>query len=67
MAKKKEECGVCEALLKVCGRLGDKKYCKKCIKELEDDEISETEFDKKLRKRFGAREFNKEWDKELGD
>jgi len=64
---KKKGCGVCNALLKVCGRLGDRKYCKKRIKELEDDEITSSEFDKKIRKHFGARKFNKEWDKELWD
>lgn len=65
MPKKKEECGVCTALLKVCKKLGDRKYCKRAIKELEDDKITESEFDKKLQKHFGASKFNKEWDKEL--
>ena len=65
MPKKKEDCGVCIALLKVCKKLGDKSFCKQTIKELKEDKITDTEFDKKLRKHFGAKKFNKEWDKEL--
>ena len=67
MPKKKEECSVCTSLLKVCKKLGDRSYCKKMIKDLEDDEITDVEFDRKLRKHFGARKFNKEWDEEIGD
>jgi len=66
MVKIAKGCGVCDALLKVCGRLGDKSYCKRTLKELEDDEITETQFDRKIKNHFGAKEFNKEWEEELG-
>ncbi len=67
MPKIEKDCGVCTALLKVCKKMGDRSFCKKTIKELEEDKITDTEFDKKLRKHFGAKKFNKEWDKEIGD
>ena len=65
MPKIKKDCGICTALLKVCKKLGDKSFCKKTMKQLEEDEITDIEFDKKLRKHFGKKKFNKEWEKEI--
>ena len=56
-----EECGICTHLLKTCSKLGDKSYCKKLLDKLENNEISETEFNKKIDKKFGKKKFNKAW------
>ena len=65
MPKIDKDCGVCTALLKACKKLGDRSFCKKTIKQLEDDKITESQLDRKLREHFGAKKFNKAWDKEL--
>jgi len=56
-----ESCAVCDHILKTCSKLGDKSYCKKLIDKLEDGKNSETEFNKKLDRRFGKKKFDKAW------
>ena len=56
-----ESCGICDHILKTCKKLGDKSYCKKLLNKLENDEISETEFNKKLNKKFGKARFDRAW------
>jgi len=65
MPKIDKKCGVCKSLLKICKRMGDRSYCKRKIKQLEKDEITDTEFDKQIRNHFGASKFNKEWEEEI--
>ena len=56
-----ESCSICNHLLKTCKKLGDKKYCKKLLDELEEGEISEKDFNKKINKKFGKKRFNEMW------
>ena len=56
-----EECTICTHILKTCKKLGNRSYCKKLLDELEKDKISETEFNKKLDKKFGKARFTKVW------
>ena len=60
-----EECGVCIHLLNTCKKLGDKSYCKKLLDKLDKDEISEKEFNKRLKKKFGKKKFGEVWDEGL--
>lgn len=56
-----QQCGICDHILSTCKKLGDKSYCKKLIDKLEGGDISETEFNKKLNKKFGKKAFDRIW------
>ena len=68
MSEIKENCGVCNALLKVCKKLDGKnglKYCKYKLKQLKEDKITTNEFDKQIYSHFGDEKLDRAFGKEI--
>lgn len=52
-----EECGVCQAVLKACKKLGDKLFCKTQIDKVKKNQITAKEFSESIKNKFGEEKF----------
>jgi len=57
-----EKCRICEHMIRVCDRLGNRKVCETAIQDFKDNKIPIEEVMDTITKNFDQEKFFKTWD-----